>query len=141
MGEMKQLCLFEKASVKGCTDCLCKDCLKWWQCRCPYGECYDDYRAKIDPYDLAHPNTPPRTQWTHWKEEQSYWCRGGITHPQCVCGDYVPYSGSSVVKTCLDANVQIFQDGYILCSIVENTGCEQCYERFKSKNDIGDDET
>lgn len=63
-------------SIFGCADCVCKTCLMWWSSRCPHGECYDEYRAKVIPYDKAHPNEPPRTTWSNWKTDQAYWCRG-----------------------------------------------------------------
>lgn len=78
----------------GCEDCLCRSCMFWWSSRCPHGECYDEYRAKVNPYDKAHPNDPPRTLWSNWKSEQAYWCRGGTHYPQQVCEHFVCYEGS-----------------------------------------------
>lgn len=69
-------------SVAGCDKCICKDCLYWWSERCPYGECYDDRRAKEIPYEAAHPDQPPRTGWSNWREDQNHWCRGGVFYPQ-----------------------------------------------------------
>ena len=37
----------------GCFGCCCRNCLYWWSQRCPYGECWDDHRAKVEPYDQA----------------------------------------------------------------------------------------
>lgn len=61
----------------GCSGCACRNCLYWWSSRCPYGECWDDHRAIIDPYDKAHPDQPLRTAWSNWNKpgEQAYWCR------------------------------------------------------------------
>lgn len=129
---MKQLSWIEEASACGCGDCLCRECMLWWSNRCPYGECYDDRRAKENPYDAAHPNKPPRTGWTNWRTDQAFWCRGGICYPQHVCEHYVHYKGSKV-KSCLMANVQIFQDGYISCSLVDRVGCEACYRMFEEQ--------
>lgn len=129
---MKQLSMFEEQSCAGCGDCLCRDCLLWWSNRCPYGGCYDNRRAAENPYDAAHPNKPPRTMWTQWRAEQAFWCRGGICYPTNLCEHYVPYEDSEV-KSCLFANVEIFQDGYILCSIVDSIGCEECYRRFEER--------
>lgn len=130
---MEQLSLFsEQMSVAGCGDCLCRDCLLWWSSRCPYGECYDDHRAKERPYDKMHPEKPPRTGWTNWRTDQAYWCRGGTTYPTHYCEHYAHYKGSTVM-TCLLANVQKFQDGYIGCSLVDSVGCEECYKRFIEK--------
>ena len=50
----------------GCFRCCCRNCLYWWSQRCPYGECWDDHRAKAEPYDQAHPDQPPRTEWSDW---------------------------------------------------------------------------
>ena len=130
---MKQLSMFEETSAAGCGDCLCRDCLLWWSNRCPYGGCYDNMRATVNPYDAAHPNEPPRMSWTEWRTDQAFWCRGGIFHPTHLCDHYVQYKGSKA-KSCLLANIQIFQDGYILCSIVDTIGCEECYRRFEKEN-------
>ena len=121
-------------SVHGCDKCWCRSCLYWWSDRCPYGGCYDDLRAVEKPYDKAHPSEPPRKGWTNWKEDQAYWCRGGATYPQQRCPHYAKYKGSTV-KSCLFSNVQIFQDGYIQCSIIDNIGCEECYRMFEKKEE------
>ena len=115
----------------GCSDCICKNCLYWWSSRCPYGACYDDQRAKENPYNAAHPNEPPRKLWSDWNKpgEQEHWCRGGTTYPTRFCEYFVKYTGSSV-EECLKCNVQKFQDGYISCSMIEHQGCEACYKEF-----------
>lgn len=115
-----------------CTACICKNCLYWWSSRCPYGECWDDHRAIIDPYDKAHPGQAPRTLWSNWnkKGEQAHWCRGGSFYPIRYCEHFVKYKGQQV-KTCLKANVSVFQDGYISCGIIDSVGCERCYEEFE----------
>ena len=117
-------------STFGCGSCICKNCLMWWSARCPYGGCYDNHRAAVNPYDKANPGKPPRTGWSDWRTDQAFWCRGGIFRPAVWCGHYVEYSGSSAVKSCLGQNVQIFQDGYILCGIIDSVGCAECYRRF-----------
>lgn len=129
---LEQLSIFPELRMDGCGICLCRDCLKWWSDRCPHGGCYDDLRAQQDPYDKAHPGDPPRTGWSNWRSDQAYWCRGGVTFPTHVCAGYTHYEGS-VVKECLCANVQEFQDGYIACSIVETVGCTECYRRFEDR--------
>lgn len=130
---MEQFSIFaDQLSMAGCGDCLCRDCLRWWSSRCPHGECYDDLRAKKNPYNEAHPDRPPRTGWSNWRSDQAYWCRGGATYPAHACADYVHYEGSKI-EECLCANVQKFQDGYISCSLVDSLGCEACYERFMNK--------
>ena len=114
-----------------CGDCVCRKCLYWWSSRCPYGGCWDDYRAEADPYDVAHPNQPPRKWWSNWDKsgEQAHWCRGGDLYPISYCPHFVKYQGQ-VVKHCLIANVSVFQDGYIGCEIVDSIGCQECYKRF-----------
>ena len=37
-------------SFPHCGSCVCQKCLYWWSGRCPEGECYDDKRAKEEPY-------------------------------------------------------------------------------------------
>lgn len=120
----------------GCTGCICRRCLYWWSSRCPYGECWDDHRAIIDPYDKAHPDQPLRTAWSNWNKpgEQAYWCRGGENYPIHYCKHFVKYKGQQV-KTCLKANVSIFQDGYISCSIIDSVGCGKCYEEFERRQE------
>lgn len=116
--------------------CICEKCLYYWSSRCPYGGCYDDLRAKENPYDKSHPGEPPRTAWSDWKTDQAYWCRGGIFYQTHECEKFVEYDESkSVVKECLDAMVEVYQDGYVQCSLVESVGCEECMKRFEEKMD------
>lgn len=115
-----------------CKNCLCKRYLYWWSSRCPVGECFDDMRAVIAPYDKIHKEKEPRKMWSDWNKpgEQSHWCRGGIFYPTEYCEHYEKYLGSQV-KTCLKSNVQIFQDGYISCGLIDSLGCEGCYREFE----------
>lgn len=119
-------------AIPHCGDCVCRSCMYWWSGRCPYGECYDDHRAVVDPYDKA--DKPPRTQWSNWNKpgEQAHWCRGGMLYPVKYCEHFVKYKGQKV-KECLKANVSVFQDGYIQCSLLEKIGCEQCYRELEEK--------
>lgn len=120
-------------SVAGCGSCICRNCMLWWSSRCPYGECFDSWRAQNEPYDAAHPNAPPRKEWTNWAQDQAYWCRGGVYYPASHCEHFAPYTGS-VVKSCLLSNVQLWPDGHIQCSIVDTIGCEECYRRFEAEH-------
>lgn len=117
-----------------CDRCVCRACLYWWSNRCPYGECYDDYRAKIEPYNKIYPDKPPRTGWSNWNKlgEQAHWCRGGILYPVSYCEHFEKYKGS-IIEECIDASIQIFQDGYIACSLKESIGCEICIARKEGK--------
>jgi len=117
----------------GCDECICSQCLHWWKHDCPHGECYDDLRAKENPFIKAH-NGQIRQLWSNWNNpgEQDHWCRGGSTYPTTECADYVHYEGQKV-QTCLKANVSVFQDGSIQCSLVENYGCDKCYAEFEEK--------
>lgn len=123
----------DKPTWGGC-ECICNNCLYWWSRRCPYGDCYDDHRAKADPYDKAHPGEPPRKQWSDWNKpgEQAHWCRGGIFYPAYYCEHFVKYKGQQV-KECIKANVSVFQDGYIHCSMIDSYGCERCYAELEEK--------
>lgn len=118
----------------GCGRCICRNCLYWWSGRCPYGGCWDNHRAETDPYDKAHPGKPPRTAWSDWNKqgEQAHWCRGGVAYPVYHCPKFVKYQGQQV-KECLNAMVSVYQDGYILCSLVETLGCEACYREFEAR--------
>lgn len=114
-----------------CYDCPCRSCLLWWSSRCPYGGCFDDHRAKVQPWP-----GPERRSWSDWNlpGEQAHWCRGGAFYPAEHCDHYVEYDHDrTVVKSCLDANVVIYQDGHIQCSIIDTVGCEECYRRFEAR--------
>ena len=83
-------------SFPHCGSCVCQKCLYWWSGRCPEGECYDDKRAKEEPYNKAFPERSPRTQWSNWNlpGEQAHWCRGGTFYPVSYCEHFVKISGS-----------------------------------------------
>ncbi len=117
--------------IWSCSRCICRSCLLWWSDRCPYGGCYDDHMAEIEPYDKAHPGEV-RKLWSEWNRpgEQAHWCRGGIFYGHSECKHYVQYKGSRC-QSCLKSNVQIFQDGFISCSLIDHLGCERCYEEFE----------
>lgn len=117
-----------------CGQCLCQNCLYWWSKRCSYGDCYDDHRAKFDPYDKAHPDRPPRKMWSNWNKpgEQAHWCRGGMFYPTKYCEHFVKYEGS-IVEDCVDAPIQIFQDGYTVCSLKDMIGCDECITRSEGR--------
>lgn len=121
----------DNTPIRRCGQCVCRSCLYWWSSRCLYGDCYDDYRAKVEPYDKAHPDKPPRTAWSNWDKpgEQAHWCRGGIFYPVHYCPGFTKYKGCQV-KECLKCNVAVYQDGYIACSLVDTLGCEACYQEF-----------
>lgn len=116
----------------GCGPCACRTCMLWWSARCPYGGCYDDHRAKVEPWPGK-----VRTSWTNWDKpgEQAHWCRGGACYPVERCDHYILYEPEkTLVRDCLDAVVVVYQDGYIRCSIVDNVGCEECYRRFQDRH-------
>lgn len=130
----------ENLVICGCDQCICRRCMLWWSSRCPYGECYDDHRAKVNPYDKAHPGESPRTGWTNWKTDQAFWCRGGVTYPVSECPDFVQYQKPQV-KECLKSNIQVWADGYVQCSLIDCLGCEACYNEFLvGRNDKEEDD-
>lgn len=120
--------------IHHCGQCICENCLYWWSGRCSYGRCFDDYRAKIDPYDKAHPDKSPRTTWSNWNKpgEQAHWCRGGMVYPTSYCENFVKYEGQKV-EDCVDAPIQIFQDGYVICSLKETIGCDECIAQSEGR--------
>lgn len=126
--------LNRKKSIFSCKDCVCEKCLYRCSDRCPHGRCYDDLRARKNPYDKAHPDKPPRTAWSNWNKpgEQAHWCRGGIFYPVSYCKDFVKYQGLTV-EECVECNICVFQDGYISCSQKDSIGCEACIERAEKK--------
>lgn len=117
-----------------CADCVCKKCLYWWSGRCPYGSCYDDRRAREQPYNEAHPDRAPRITWSDWNKsgEQAHWCRGGSFYPTRYCEKFIKYS-ESVIEECINCNIQVFQDGYVSCSLKETIGCEVCMRQQEGK--------
>lgn len=117
----------------GC-NCICENCLYWWSSRCPYGECYDDYRAITDPYDQAHQENVPRKPWSDWDKpgQQRHWCRGGMFYPTNHCKHFKKYNGAEI-EDCAGGPIQIFQDGYIKCLLKDKIGCEECIARKEGK--------
>lgn len=124
----------KQMSVYGCSKCVCENCLYHNSGRYPYATCYDDHRAKANPYNAAHPDEPPRMLWSNWNKpgEQEHWCRGGMCYSEYYCEHFVKFKGCEV-RDCLKAVVAIFQDGYISCSIIDSVGCEKCYKEFCEK--------
>lgn len=117
-----------------CKNCYCKSCLYWWSSRCPYGMCWDDRRAEVNPYTKAFPDNPPRTGWSNWNKrgEQEHWCRGGIFYPERKCEHYVKYKGQNI-EECVDASIAVFQDGYIQCTLKDAMGCDACIARAEGQ--------
>lgn len=124
----------EKRISMHCGECVCKYCLYWWSIRCPYGDCYDDYRAVIEPYDAAHPDEPPRTGWTDWNKsgEQAHWCREGFFYPTDDCEHFVQYEGQKL-SSCYKEVVSEFQDGYVMCYMRNAISCESCMKEMTEK--------
>lgn len=125
--------IFPKPSIGGCGDCICKDCMRWCQSKCPFGACRDDWRATVNPYDAAHGGVI-RKQWSDWNKpgEQAHWCRGGICYPAHICEHYVQYQKPDV-QYCLNATVTKWADGTIICSLVDAIGCEECMRRWEER--------
>ena len=119
----------------GCRECICKKCLHWWSGRCPHGGCYDDFRAKDEPYNKAHPGLTPRTLWSDWNKpgEQAHWCRGGVFYLAHYCETFEKYEGSTI-EECVRSSIEVFQDGYIRCSIKDQMGCEACIDEDSHSN-------
>jgi len=140
MSETEKLAMYCSESP----GCICQKCLFHASSRCPYGSCYDDLRAKENPYDKAHPDKPPRTWWSKWNEEgeQAHWCRGGTFYQSQECPSYEEYDKSKhIVQACFESIISKFQDGYISCSIVESVGCEECLRRAKERRKRKKEET
>ena len=124
----------DRKVIHHCGQCVCENCLYWWSKRCPHGDCYDDIRAKENPYDKAHPDEPPRKMWSHWNKagEQAHWCRGGNFYEVSYCENFVKYEGQTV-EDCVDAPIQIFQDGYVICSLKDTIGCDECIAQSEGR--------
>ena len=135
MNKTSQISIFDPVPLSGCSKCICRDCMHWWQGKCPYGSCYDDKRAKENSYINAHGGVE-RKLWSDWNKpgEQDHWCRGAFFYGTNVCEHYIHYEGQTI-KKCLCANISVFQDNSIRCPLVEAIGCEECYRRFTEKLD------
>lgn len=121
--------------MTSCKDCICASCLKYEEGQCHYGDCYDDYRVAFQPWCMNNAGT--RKSWSNWnrKDEQKHWCRGGVFYPAERCDKYIKYTGCSV-QECLKAVVHKYQDGFIKCPIIENFGCDKCYQEFCERRAI-----
>lgn len=118
----------------GCGPCICKDCMRWWQGKCPHGGCYDELRAKTEPWE-----GPVRKGWTDWDlpGEQAHWCRGGVFYPAESCGDHLKYQ-EPVVRYCLTEAVTQWADGTIICGMADSIGCAECMRRFEEREGEND---
>lgn len=114
-----------------CKKCICGNCLNRYIQKCPYGECYDDKRAVEQPYCL---NRIDNRFWSDANKfmERAHWCRSGMFYPENKCENYVEYKGV-VVQECIKANVLRYQDGTLICPLIDNYGCEKCYKEFERK--------
>lgn len=121
-----------------CTGCICKQCLYYASGRCPHGRCYDDLRAKVYPYNTVYPDDI-RTEWSNWNlpGEQAHWCRGGDFYQARCCTEFVQYTGCQV-EDCLSAMVTKYQDGYMLCALIDCLGCEKCMERWEQRQEANE---
>ena len=122
--------------MSNCSKCICNNCFHRQRKNCPYGLCYDDKRAVEQPYQINFVN-----DYRNWSDinkpmERNHWCRNGIFYPVNKCSEFVMFKGV-IVKECLKANVCIYQDGYISCSLIEGYGCENCYKEFMKKEEMG----
>ena len=119
--------------MRSCSDCVCRRCMRWWQQMCPHGGCFDDLRAREDPW-----KGPERRTWSDWNKpgEQAHWCRGGNFYPVESCGEFAEYQ-KPVVTDCLSAVIQKWADGTIQCSILDSIGCSECMRRFEERMEEG----
>lgn len=69
---------------------------------------------------------------------QSHRCRNEKDCPNGL--HYEEYTGS-VVRQCLCATTEVFQDGYIHCPILDYIGCEKCIENFGDGSNFEHDES
>lgn len=112
-----------------CSGCVCTYCLHQNKgSGCPYGICYDDYRAAADPYTQ---HMPERHLWSrsHDTGEQEHWCRGGIFYPAEDCQHFIQYDGRTI-EQCHKANIEIFQDGTKTCCMMVDGTCERCLKEM-----------
>lgn len=115
--------------MTSCSDCACRYCLYWWSGRCPYGKCYDDHRATVDPYSDHYPDRHHLWSDSYKPGEQAHWCRGGALYPTDECPAFVQYTEQEI-ENCYKARIQVFQDGYRICPMTTNGACEQCLKEM-----------
>lgn len=117
----------------GCSACECKKCLHWWKGDCPNGTCYDDARAKLDPYTNHYPK---RYGWSDADKpgEQEHWCRHGAFYPVTGLPCYVKYLGGRV-EPCFGPNIVRYQDGSMKCYQVDYVGCAECVRRWEERHE------
>lgn len=117
-------------SMAGCGDCMCRCCLHWWKGDCPHGECFDDYFCTVYPYRGEH----AFFSLINEGNQKEHWCRAGESwqHREEECQHYVIYEGQ-IIRSCIGANVRVFQDGAIVCSIIDSVGCAECYKRLEER--------
>lgn len=61
---------------------------------------------------------------------ESHRCQNNWNKP-CPDGmQFEEYTGSKI-KQCMLATVEVFQDGYMHCPVIDYYGCEECMKRLK----------
>ena len=53
-------------------------------------------------------------------------------YPERKCEHYVKYEGQSI-EECVDANIVVFQDGYVQCTLKDAMGCDACIARAEGR--------
>lgn len=69
---------------------------------------------------------------------KSHRCRNEKSCPEGMM--FIEYTGS-IVRQCLYATVEVFQDDYIHCPIIEEIGCAECEKKFGDGSNWEYDET
>ena len=63
----------------------------------------------------------------HCLYHESFRCCNEKSCPEGM--SYIEYTGS-LVKQCIYATTEVYQDGYIHCPVLDSIGCKVCMERF-----------
>lgn len=54
-------------------------------------------------------------------------------YPAYYCKSFTKYEGTTI-EECIRAVIEVFQDGYIRCSIKDQIGCEACIDEDSHRN-------
>ena len=55
-----------------------------------------------------------------------------LFYPERKCEHYVEYTGCTI-EDCIAAPIQLFQDGFLICTLKDSIGCEACIAREEGK--------
>ena len=90
---------------------------------------------QISFFDEELAKMEAQRQLVHEKSMRCYRCLMHISHrcrneKDCPEGLYYEEYTGSIVRQCICATVEIFQDQYIHCPVLHSMSCEECMKTF-----------